>query len=237
MLKQSKPTYNDLCKTPKNLLNVSSTKSKSQYKAAEKRRFYAKSSVKGKIPPTVTEHCDAVATLAAEYGEPLGLGKSAYICGLFHDFGKRSDLFQQVLHGTVTGIDHAGPGAAALWSCRMPKEIIEVVAGHHAGLVAREVLEPYLSAICRGDPQTIALSGKTPSLIGKQQMQDAMSNFMDEHPGFAPQRPEAGTTSDVPWKSKLLRMMQTRMLYSCQVDADYTISAQESDTNEVGFHE
>lgn len=159
---------------------------------------------------------------------------AARICGLFHDFGKRSQLFQDVLQGKATGVDHAGPGAALL-AHNMPKPIVEAIAGHHAGLISEEMLRPYLQSICRGDAQAVSRFDKTPSLSGTVQMADAMNDFMKEHQGFIPPHPEKQTVSGVSWKNKMLRMLQTRMLFSCQVDADWSVSSFEATGDDTGL--
>lgn len=66
--------------------------------------YYAKSKLPDGSWPTVREHLDAVAKLAKQYGEVFGRGEEARIAGIFHDFGKYSDAFSEVLQGTRTGV-------------------------------------------------------------------------------------------------------------------------------------
>ena len=77
--------------------------------------YYAKSPDKDGTQETVQAHLKAVKALAGEYGRAWGEEKTAELCGLFHDFGKYSLAFQNVLKGTEIGIDHAICGAAFLF--------------------------------------------------------------------------------------------------------------------------
>lgn len=74
--------------------------------------YYAKSPEKDGSQETVQTHLQVVKNLAGEYGKAFGAEKSAELCGLFHDFGKYSPTFQNVLKRTQTGVDHAICGAA-----------------------------------------------------------------------------------------------------------------------------
>ena len=78
------------------------------------RKYYAKSKLPDGSQPTVKEHLSAVAKLAKQYGELFGRGEEAWVAGLFHDFGKYSEAFAEVLQGTRTNVDHAMCGASFL---------------------------------------------------------------------------------------------------------------------------
>ena len=56
-------------------------------------------------------HLEQVAVLAAEMAEPLGLGKAAFLAGLFHDLGKYTADFQKRLTGAEVRVDHSTAGA------------------------------------------------------------------------------------------------------------------------------
>lgn len=109
--------------------------------------YYAKSMNSTHGPITNVEHLSRVSTLASEFGKELDLDKESALAGLFHDFGKYSRRFQNVLCGKDIHINHAMPGAAFLYeancctSKRMHayniyKPIIEAILGHHDGLVS-----------------------------------------------------------------------------------------------------
>ena len=76
--------------------------------------FFAKSCNQNGIQKTVKEHLTEVAAKAKEYGDEIGWGTEAELCGMLHDFGKYSDAFQGVLKGTQQNRDHAICGAALL---------------------------------------------------------------------------------------------------------------------------
>src|SRR5690606_29622574 len=63
---------------------------------------------------SLREHLQAVAKLAAELAEHLGLEKAAYTAGLFHDLGKYNPDFQLRLEGQNIRVDHSTAGAAVL---------------------------------------------------------------------------------------------------------------------------
>lgn len=98
--------------------------------------YYAKSPQRDGTQETVREHTQKVKVLAQTYGKSFGEEISAGLCGVFHDFGKYSSAFQQVLQGTRTGVDHAIAGAVFLYGLRKKAlhPIIEVVAAHHSHL-------------------------------------------------------------------------------------------------------
>lgn len=110
--------------------------------------YYAKSKLSNGSQPTVKEHLSAVSELAEQYGNEFERGEEARVAGLFHDFGKYSDTFQDVLRGLKTNVDHAMCGASFLTHVSKKKKayepIIEVINGHHNGLVAFDELKPVL---------------------------------------------------------------------------------------------
>ena len=110
--------------------------------------YYAKSNRADHIQETVRAHLEAVKILAGEYGSAFGAKIPAELCGLFHDFGKYSPAFQNVLRGTQTGVDHAAGGAAFLHVLRKKafRPVIEAVAAHHSQLVSVEDLAGMLKA-------------------------------------------------------------------------------------------
>lgn len=196
--------------------------------------FYAKSKRPDGSKPTVAEHLDAVAKWAAVYGEAAGISAQARLAGQIHDFGKYSAAFQDVLCGKRQNVDHASCGAAALlgiWKGNprgSKMAVIEAVNGHHDGLKDLLALKPLLLDSLRGTPYLTINNGKTPALSGPEEYQKAMKQFCAEHPnerfslpGWAlPDRAE-----------NLETMLYTRMLFSCLVDADYSVSAWEEDHN------
>ena len=193
--------------------------------------YYAKSSQQDGTQETVREHLQRVETLAQTYGRAFGAEIPAGLCGLFHDFGKYSSAFQKVLQGTQTGIDHAIGGAAFLhggfqkdYQKKALRPIIEAVAAHHSHLISREDLAGVLETVLRTDGPVTTLCGKQAALCGMKAYQEAGMAFQTDFPDFRfppfktlpPQPPFAGQEDS---------MLYTRMLFSCLVDADYTVSS------------
>lgn len=193
--------------------------------------YYAKSIQSNGVHRTVKEHLQAVAELAAKFGEEFGQKEQAETTGLFHDFGKYGDLFQEVLEGTFQHADHALPGGAVLYSsavkCRVYRYIMEAINGHHDGLLEYDQLKNYVEESWKNEEPVIGISGKTSTLSGKNQYQKAMKLFMLDFPTVKIKLFTDFLPSDA---GNIERMLYTRMLFSCLVDADYNVSA--SDTNE-----
>lgn len=190
--------------------------------------YYAKSANQDHGKITNKEHSEKVAQLAQKFGEELGIGREAKLSGLFHDFGKYSVRFQNVLHGKEIHIDHALPGAAFLYNqtrgtlaCR---PIIEAIHGHHDGLVALSDMRESLKQAVEREDLDSCPSGKLSALRGREEFQQAGQAFLRDFPEFRFQklssRPAAGPVAD---------MLDTRMLFSCLVDADYCVSAMDDD--------
>lgn len=200
--------------------------------------YYAKSANQAHGTITNKEHSEKVSQLACKFGEAMGLDKEAGLAGLFHDFGKYSVRFQNVLRGTDIHIDHALPGAALLYkifchSKRSPgylgyKPIIESILGHHDGLVSlldSNTAIQLEQAVDKDDADNCP-SGKLPALRGHAEYQKAAHAFKKDFPGFqfSALSPQAELTD-----GQVQSMLNTRMLFSCLVDADYSVSAMDDD--------
>lgn len=185
-----------------------------------KKEYYAKSN------PLILnkDHLAEVGKLAERYGEEIGRKEEAGVAGRLHDFGKYSDRFQGVLLGTHHGIDHAVGGAVYLYLRKKNAHIrytsvIESILGHHDGLRSMDELNERWQA----ENYAVCLTQKEPALSTKEEYLNAAKAFGTYHfPKFsAPELP--GPAFDYPVEA----MLDTRMLFSCLVDADYTISALE----------
>lgn len=185
-----------------------------------KKEYYAKSN------PLILnkDHLAEVGKLAERYGEEIGRKEEAGVAGRLHDFGKYSDRFQGVLLGTHHGIDHAVGGAVYLYLRKKNAHIrytsvIESILGHHDGLRSMDELNERWQA----ENYAVCLTQKEPALSTKEEYLNAAKAFGTYHfPKFSePELP--GPAFDYPVEA----MLDTRMLFSCLVDADYTISALE----------
>ena len=194
--------------------------------------YYAKSMRQDGSQPTVAEHLDAVAAQAAVYGEEIGMKEQARIAGLVHDLGKCGKRFEGVLNGTQRNIDHAASSAAILYRIcgqkphAAQRAVIEAVNGHHDGLVDFEAVKGLLKDSFSDRPAMTINAGKTPSLSGAAEYQAAADYFRKTHPNVGLRIPRWEPPKDA---GNLETMLDTRMLFSCLVDADYSVSAWEDD--------
>lgn len=199
-------------------------------KMARDVRYCAKSANEAHGEISNREHLDKVSELAALFGAETGQSREAELAGLFHDFGKYSARFQNVLKGEEHGIDHAVAGAALLYSrqrlsCTY-KPIIEAIQGHHDGLVSLTEMETALKNTLTDGEADYCPSGKKPSLRGNTEFQTALCAFLKDFPAFRFTKLDERTVM----AGKNVRdMLDTRMLFSCLVDADYSVSASDDE--------
>lgn len=176
--------------------------------------YYAKSENSFGTKIKVREHLKEVSDLAAKYGRQVGLEAEARAAGLLHDFGKYSEAFQEVIAGRRHHVDHAFPGAVL--SKSLTRSIPEAVAAHHGSLTAYSCLNLRQDAI-------MAPSGKVSSLSGGDAYKSARDVLLSDFGQQYVIKVLSGFKSDK--TSGLEHMMRTRMLLSCLVDADYSVSA------------
>ena len=205
-------------------------------------QYYAKSKRKDGTQAFVKEHLEEVSEKAGVFGEQIGSRKTAELCGKLHDFGKYSRSFQDVLEGKRTHIDHALCGATFIYclsekrkSSFVYRAVIESINGHHDGLAGYGDLEKYLENSLRSDDPVECNNRKTAALAGQKQYQEATKAFLKDFPQFTfedfPQfKSEAQAIENVQKldviDESIDAMLYTRMLFSCLVDADYTISSE-----------
>ena len=191
------------------------------------KEYYAKSKNAQGHQETVQTHLQNVADLAKKFGTSCGLDPAARLAGQTHDFGKYTLLFQDVIKGIRTGIDHAMGGACFLENVYKGsagiRPVIEAVNGHHDGLVTYDAIKPELHAMVDKIKNARGNDGKTPSIENVDQLKEAARAFTADFPDFRPPRLPAPPTAE------LESMLYTRMLFSCLVDADYTASALNDD--------
>lgn len=200
--------------------------------------YYAKSKLANGKQPTVKEHLDKVAQYAALYGRSLGMEAEAAIAGQFHDFGKYSEAFAKVLTRERQNVDHAFCGTTLLYiqnqkNGRLPSKmepIMEAINGHHDGLIEIGQLKDLMKSNYLEDAPLTTLCGKESALNGKDAYVAAFTQFRKEHPDYIPPKIQS-----YPPALNLISMLQARMLFSCLVDADYSVSA--ADENENYFQE
>lgn len=160
---------------------------------------------------TLENHLKATAELAQEFASEFGCGEWGYIAGLWHDLGKYSREFQQMLLAVKDShietrpgiIDHSSAGAIhAQDRFGIAGRIFSyIVAGHHAGLT---------------DWQTEIAAGR--SLIQRLQKRSLLQDIpIEEMPSSILEQP----FPQQKFPTKGGHALWVRMLYSCMVDADF----------------
>ncbi len=210
------------------------------------KKYYAKSKLPNGCQRTVKEHLQAVAELAGQYGSEFEREDETRMAGLFHDFGKYSDVFADVLEGRMKNIDHAMCGAAFLYSLKKHKStykpIIEAINGHHTSLVAFDELESVLyNNFYKGTENS--LNNYKAAVAGGENYKNAAENFKHDFSGFKfPKlRKFIAQNNEKIESHNIETMLYTRMLFSCLVDADYSVSAEDrnpqylQETERLGF--
>ena len=187
--------------------------------------YYAKSADEHGDRLTNREHLQQVSELACRFGAEVGMPVCGEMAGLLHDFGKYSPAFQKVLGGTASNIDHAVCAAAFLYGCGAVKKrsysmVACVTAAHHSFLQPYDTLVPLLRELLTGKGSGTSYAGKQAALFGPAEYKAAQQAFSQDFPDFCLKPLEK------PAEEPLLeKMLRTRMLFSCLVDADYTASA------------
>ncbi|MBC8548373.1 MAG: CRISPR-associated helicase Cas3' [Candidatus Brocadiales bacterium] len=157
------------------------------------------------------DHLKCTAKLAKSFANAFGSGEWAYLAGSWHDMGKYSEDFQNMLLASADAHLETKPGrvdhstAGAIYSTEKFKKAGRIfsylIAGHHAGLA---------------DWQTAEAGNK--SLIQRLQNEDLLKK------AFASNIPHKITEQSFP-KQKFItsdgHALWIRMLYSCLVDADF----------------
>lgn len=189
--------------------------------------YYAKSPDKSGHQTTNKMHLEAAAELARTFGTEINMPLTAWISGWLHDFGKYSRSFQNVLNGTASNIDHAICAAVYLYGKILQKRprpayeaVAAVTAAHHSALRSYASMRPELSELFNGTGRGICGSGKQSALLGPADYTAAERAFLQDFPGFTFKKLEQHP-DDSPGE----KMLRLRMLFSCLVDADYTVSA------------
>lgn len=190
--------------------------------------YFAKSKNNAGNQATVKEHTSDVMDLAELYGSEFGMGITARLAGQFHDVGKYTQLFQDVLLGKADHIDHAIVGAWLLHEVTSRKAayspVVEAINGHHDGLLDIYKLRSKFAELRKANGTVEGNSGKQPAICGNKQLMKTYEAFHNDFPAFQ-KIPQVNLFSG----TELESMLYTRMLFSCLVDADYSASAQNDD--------
>ena len=196
--------------------------------------YYARSANTQGEKETVPHHLNRAAELCQEFLAPLGYEVWGEVLGKFHDFGKYSDQFQQVLRREKTHVNHAGPGAALVFQTygglpvpgkkQKPgaRFLASVIASHHGTLSFIDA--QVLKRILKGEGDRLDSEGRSFSLFGREEISRACSHWKQavRLPGPLPALPGFADEEDV----SLAKMLWTRFLFSALVDAYYSSAAE-----------
>lgn len=194
------------------------------------RVYYAKSKMPDGTQPTNRDHLQKVSDLAEQFGQSIDMENPAKVAGLFHDFGKYTDYFQDILIRRRQAGDHALGGAIMLYQKAAKNKayhpIVEAIAGHHNGLKEYSEVEKYVQGWLNSE-DTSTPSQKNNTIETKLDFIKARNAFQNDFPTFRFPKMNCPTFKKV--EENLEKMLFTRMLFSCLVDADYSISASDED--------
>lgn len=197
-------------------------------------QYYAKSKREDGTQELLRDHLAKVSEMAGVFGEQIGSRKTAELCGKLHDFGKYSESFKGVLERKCFHINHALCGAAFLY-CLIGKRkssfcyqaAMEVINGHHDGLTGYDDLEIFLINSLQSDDPVECNNRKTAALAGQKQYREATNAFLNDFPQFTSEGLAIENVQKLEEIDESIdAMLYTRMIFSCLVDADYTISSE-----------
>lgn len=209
--------------------------------------YYAKSRLKNGRQPTVAEHIRAVSKQAARFGSQFGREEEARAAGLFHDAGKYSDAFQMLLKGDLRNVDHAFASAALLYRFTRKRKhsytpILEAINAHHSSLKPIGDLDNRWNDSLMGEPDVEGNRGKTSALTGEEYRKTWQELYANDPDFTLPKAQKFQCSTTEVTEANLETMLYTRFLFSCLVDADYSVSAEEenegylSATEQSDFH-
>jgi len=154
---------------------------------------------------SLEDHLRNVAEKAADFAEVFDARDWGYVAGLWHDVGKYSEKFQQLLFNSGQQVDHSTAGAQhaaqKLGQNDPGKLLAYVIAGHHSGLLDGKSNSN--SCLCKRLSKDIPDYSSCPGNILVYQKSLELP--------FKPDKRRFGFQLS----------FFVRMLYSCLVDADF----------------
>lgn len=198
--------------------------------------YYARSPNSKGQKETVRHHLQRVSELCAEFASAFRCSNEGKVMGLLHDLGKYSEAFEQVLMGQRQNVDHATPGALVLKKFYIKKTpplnsprwpMVAAVHAHHGKLDFNCLDDIYRLA----NEEQFNREGKEFS-INAAQLAPSFKVFLEEN--VLPKVELTKPSFDECGNQDVARMLYTRMLFSCLVDADYSTAAEHYDENYLG---
>lgn len=169
------------------------------------------------------EHLHKTAALARQFASSFGEGDCGELLGLFHDAGKASKKFQDVLEHKEHGINHEACGAFFLRQKKLYL-LARVAYAHHKGIdpdIEGRLSDSYKTENSKDK------TGRVFAVSGAEQYKTAFE-FLKNKVGV-PNLHIVQINENNSFYKNLPRMLHTRMLLSCLADADYTASATHED--------
>jgi len=201
--------------------------------------YYARSENELHEKETVQHHLKRTAELCANFLSVLAYEDFGQALGTFHDLGKYSALFQEVLLHQKTHVNHAYPGAAVAFQCcrrrtALAEILAAVIASHHGHLDYDWTDKALLKRVLCGTGSRLDREGYEFSLFGSVEFQNTMERFQRENaiPMLHSTLPDFQGQED----SSLAKMLFTRVLFSALVDADYSSSAEHFEPDYLTAH-
>ena len=200
--------------------------------------YFARSENASGERETITHHLRLVSDLCSQYTGEFGYEEIGKWLGVYHDFGKYSPAFQNVLNHQQKHVDHALPGAAFLVArlnikpnkhglrCSNQFWPLTVCVRSHHGPIEYD-WEPELVSWMNGERRT-SYGGKFKTYaLSCHDLNAAITAFCDENkdilPNTLPEVPECCRTKETGYEIRI--MLFTRILFSSLTDADYSASA------------
>lgn len=183
--------------------------------------YYARPLEHGDEYEFLSNHLIRVAELSENHGRILGIPNLAYDCGLMHDFGKYSVHFQNVLLGKEVSVDHAVSGALICMECLSKRKILQsIICAHHSELeyLVNDIIRDSINnpdAEPRGKKQHYSIRTADEYKTAREAWNLEVGRLLKKDPEPIPSFGE----------NTAARMLFTRFLLSCLVDADYTSAA------------
>ena len=182
--------------------------------------FYSRSENSNGNKEELPLHLKKTECLASQFAKAFDEEIAGQWLGLFHDAGKASELFQDVLHHREHNVNHAAAGACLLY--KMNSLIARVIYAHHDGLVwdIKDDLNCSFQISRSQDTQ----NGKRFAVSGQKEYM-LLNQYMRNEIGIPKEYPVMIANESNSFYSTLFEMLHARVLLSCLADADYTASA------------
>ncbi len=189
--------------------------------------YYARSANDlGEMEPLI-DHLSKTAKLCSTFAEHFGFGEAGETLGYYHDLGKASQRFQDVLSGKQHNVNHCAAGAFVLEQkikkpSFMRTMLADVMYAHHSELCYCTSKE-YLTSV----REQYDSKHRTFSTYGLQEYGE-VAQFLKSEKLPSPAKKSPLPLSD---KNHVEKMLLYRMLYSALVDADWSASASHNNAN------